>query len=95
MFNAFGFNESYTRGLEQAHKHLRLARKFRTEPINPWKTHIEEFATMVKPHLDYIERGIRSQDSADKLERLAILESFRDEAPKLDRKQGTLLPKMG
>ena len=34
---------------------------------------------MVEPHLDYIERGIRSQDSADKLERLAILEDFRAE----------------
>ena len=73
------FQDNYIRGLEQARAHIRLAHKLRTEPIDPWKTHIEEFATMVEPHLDYIERGIRSQDSADKLERLAILEDFRAE----------------
>ena len=73
------FKDSYTRGLEQAHKHLRLARKLRTLPIDPWKTHIEEFAAMIKPHLDYVERGIRSQFSMDKPKRLAILEDFRTE----------------
>ena len=74
-----GFKESYIRGLDKVREHLRLAHKLRTGSINPWKTHIEEFATLVKPHLDYVERGIRSQDSADKLERLAILEDFRAE----------------
>ena len=73
------FKDNYIRGLDKARKHLRLAQKLRTGSIDPWKTHIEEFAALVKPHLDYIERGIRSQDSADKLERLAILEDFRIE----------------
>ena len=81
------FKDGYIRGLEQAHKHLRLAHKLRTESIDPWKTHIEEFAALVKPHLDYVERGIRSQDSADKLERLAILEDFRAEAQSWIEKQ--------
>ena len=79
LLRTAGFKDSYIQGLDKAHEHLRLARKLRTEPIDPWKTHIEEFAAMIKPHLDYIERGIRSQDSADKLERLAILEDFRAE----------------
>ena len=79
LLRTSGFKDSYIRGLEQARKHLRLAHKLRTGSIDPWKTHIEEFAALVKPHLDYIERGIRSQDSADRLERLAILEDFRAE----------------
>ena len=79
LLRSSGFKESYILGLDKAREHLRLARKLRTDSIDPWKTHIEEFAALVKPHLDYIERGIRSQDSADKLERLAILENFRAE----------------
>ena len=34
----------------------------------------------MEPHLNYIERGIRSQDAPDKLERLTILENFRAQA---------------
>ena len=87
LLRSSGFKESYILGLDKAQEHLRLARKFRTQSIDPWKTHIEEFAALIKPHLDYIERGIRSQDSADKLERLAILEDFRAETQSWLEKQ--------
>ena len=75
-----GFKESYTLGFDRAKEHLRLAEKLRSLPIDPWKTHIEEFADLVEPHLNHVERGIRSQDAPDKLERLVLLENFRAEA---------------
>ncbi len=77
---ALGFRESYIKGLDQAEGHLRLAKKLRSGTVDPWKDHIEEFAELVEPHLDYVERGIRDQNSLDKRERLAILENFRREA---------------
>ncbi len=77
---ALGFRESYIRGLDQVEGHLRLAQKLRSGDVDPWKGHIKEFAELVKPHLDYVEKGIRDQNSLDKQERLAILEDFRREA---------------
>ena len=77
---ALGYKESYIKGFDQIEGHLRLAEKLRTVPIDPWSTYTEEFAALVKPHLDHVQKGIRSQNSSDTTERLAILEDFRAEA---------------
>ena len=49
-------------------------------PFNFYITYIGEFADLIGPHIEFIEEGIRSQESADKEMRLDLLESLKSEA---------------
>ena len=59
---------------------LRLAQSLRTQSVNPYTTHIQEFADQINSHITFIEEGIRSQESSDKNYRLSKLEILKTEA---------------
>ena len=77
-----GFSDSYISGFDYATESLRLAEALREKRkfIDPYTTHIPEFAALIDIHIAFIKRGIKSQDSSDKFERLQLLDSFESEA---------------
>ena len=79
-----GYKPEYIAALDQVSIFLRLAyhlrQHFRDPKIDPEKVHIPELVQFIDPHIDFMEEGIRNQDSSDKDFRLSQLELLRSEA---------------
>ena len=75
-----GYRDEYIAGLDHVRKNLQLAERLRKDKINPFTSHIEEFADLIDPHIEFIKEGIQSQDSDDKEIKLNLLESLKSEA---------------
>ena len=73
-------SDSYIKSFDHVMESLRLAQSLRTQSINPYTTHIPEFADQVNSHITFIEEGIISQESSDKNYRLSKLEILKTEA---------------
>ena len=82
-----GYSSKYTAGLDNIKINLQIAhlihRRF-NDPNNPVddpeKVHIPEFARLIDSHIDFIEQGIRLQDSSDRDTRLLQLAQLKVEA---------------
>ena len=74
--------QSYTHflieGVNETAKQIRLAEYIRSFNINPFSTHIEDFALQITNHIEIIRQGIESQGIAK--ERLLLLKHFEKEA---------------
>ena len=76
-----GYSDKYIAGLDHTKENLELADRLRTGSIN---SHVEEFATLIDVHTNYIEEGIRLhlKDDLDIDSRLQQLELLKSEAKK-------------
>ena len=78
-----GFNEKLITGLNHVMENLRFAQSLRDrlsdKSTDPNTLHIPEFAELIDVHIAFIEEGIKSQSSADKSERLELLEILKFE----------------
>ena len=61
---------------------MQLAERLRADNIDPFTYHIKEFADLIDTHIEFIKKGIQSQDvsASDKEKRLSLLESLKSEA---------------
>ena len=91
-----GYMPEYIAGFDHVKTSLQTGYSIRQRfsdfknPLDPKKTHIPEFARLINPHIDFIEKGIHLQDFPDKNERLSYLESLRSEVRSLqENKQMT------
>ena len=80
-----GYTLNYVAGLDTVKAGLQIAhllqQRFSSQQYdNPENVHIPELIQFVDPHIDFIERGIHSQDSSDRAMRLSQLEHLRSEA---------------
>ena len=75
-----GYSDEYIAGLDHVRENLQLAERLRKDKINPFTSHIEEFADLIDPHIEFIKEGIKSQDFDDKETKLNLLESLKSEA---------------
>ena len=78
-----GYRPEYIATFDHVKNNLQLTHSLRQRfsdfSTNPKKAHIPEFARLIDPHIDFIERGIRSQNSPDKNLRLHRLTQLRYE----------------
>ena len=70
-------SDSYIAGVEHLDKNLKIAESLVLRNIDPYNDHIPEFADLIDTHIDFIRRGIKSQDFLDRPARLRLLELFR------------------
>ena len=77
-----GYDDRYVAGLDHAKENIQLVERLRADKINPFTSHIKEFANLLGTHIRFIEEGIKSQDASalDKEIRLNLLESLKFEA---------------
>ena len=80
-----GYTPEYVASLDTVKDSLNLAHLLRQRFIsysgNPENVHIPEFARLIDSHIDFVQRGLRSQDSSDSRNlRLNQLEQLRHEA---------------
>ena len=80
IFRDEGYKDSYIRGLDHTRTNLQLAQSLRKRSIDPYVTHIPEFADLIDEHIDFIKESIESQDFLEKNDRLEQLELLRVEA---------------
>ena len=76
------YTNAYIAGFDHVRENLQLAERLRRDRINPFTSHIQEFADLIDTHIEFIKEGIQSQDSDDKEMRLNLLESLKSEARK-------------
>ena len=74
-----GYGKEYIAGLDHVRETLQLVERLRADKIDFSTYHIQEFAGLIGPRIDFVEKGIRSQESDDKEMRLNLLESLRSE----------------
>ena len=85
-----GYTDKYIAGFDHVIENLQLAERLRSHKIDPSTSHIKEFADLIDRHIEFIERGISSQESSDKQIRLNALDLLKAEAQQLrDSKQVT------
>ena len=81
-----GYHPRYIAGLDNVKTNLQIAHSLRQRfsdsknLIDFEKAHIPEFSYLIDSHIDFIERGIRSQNFSDKITRLNQLNQLRYEA---------------
>ena len=79
-FRDEGYSDIYIEGFDSVSDYLQLAESLRTRPIDPYTSHIPEIADLIDIHIDFIRRGIVSQESPDKFDRLEQLELLKVES---------------
>ena len=76
-----GYRPEYVTTFDHVKNNLQLAHSLRQRfsdfSTNPKKAHIPEFARLIDPHIDFVERGTRSQNSPDKNLRLHRLTQIK------------------
>lgn len=70
----------YIAGLDNTNENLKLAQSLRIRSIHSHTTHIQEFSDLIDIYIAFIKKGIESQKSDDKAERLELLKLFQTEA---------------
>ena len=75
-----GYTNTYIAGFDYVRENLKLAEKLRADKINPFTSHIQEFANLIDPHTEFIEEGVKYQGFSDKEMRLSLLEALKHEA---------------
>ena len=74
-------SDSYVEGLDHVDEMLKLGESLILRNIDPYETHIPEFADLINTHIDDIKKGIESQESYQtKTRMLRVLASFEREA---------------
>ena len=53
-----GYGKSDVAGLDHVMENLRLVQSLRTRPIDPYTTHIPEFADLIDEHIGFVRKGI-------------------------------------
>ena len=79
-----GYSDDYVAGLDNTMENLRLAQLLRDRisnntSIDPHTLHIPEIAALIDEHIDFIERGIKSQKHGDEADKLKLLEALKIE----------------
>ena len=82
-----GHRPIYTQGLDRAVELIALGKKLRANKIDPYKTHIPEFADSIPKHINYIHQFLLSKKEVADLKQkkhfnssLKILEEIEQEA---------------
>ena len=79
-FREEGYSDSYVSGLDHVNANLKLAQSLRIRGIDPYISHIPEFANLIDVHINFIERGIKSYKFPDEIYRLEQLGLLKTEA---------------
>ena len=74
-----GYKPVLIQGVHKANRLIELGNRIRKFQINPFSTHIEDFAQQIPDHIEIIRQGVESQD-IEVLERLNLLKKFEREA---------------
>ena len=74
-----GYKKVLIQGINTANRLITLGKHIRKFHINPFSTHIEDFAQQIPDHIETIRQGIQSQDT-DIAERLNLLKQFERES---------------
>ncbi len=81
------YSRFYIAGLDHVSESLNLAqslysRAISSRSMNPYTTHIPEFAALIDSHIAFIEVSIGTQRSSSKADRLRLLSLLKEEANK-------------
>ena len=58
---AKGYRPIFTDGLDEINRMIELAQKMRTSQVDPFNTHISEFADAIPDHIEFIKKGITAE----------------------------------
>lgn len=75
-----GYKNTLIKGVNEANRQVKLAERIRSFDINPFSTHIEDFALQIPNHIETIRQGIESQGIQRQRQRLHLLKQFEKEA---------------
>ena len=79
----------FTKGLDEANRMIQLAERLRNSQIDPYTTHIPEFADDIPKHISWIKEGIEKSGEKKEAQLKALAELEKEVLEKAKNKQVT------
>ena len=79
----------FTKGLDEANRMIQLAERLRNSQIDPYTTHIPEFADDIPKHISFIKEGIEKSGEKKEAQLKALAELEKEALEKAKNKQVT------